>query len=283
LKNSSQLKALIRNYSKNNNVSAQKLLRNYMHERFLERVSLSRNKNNFVLKGGQLISVLVGLDSRSTMDMDATIKGMFVDKNLIVGIIEEILAVEVDDNVSMRFRNVQDIRAETDGGYRVSIDTIFDGIFQNIKIDITIGDVITPSDLRYELKLMFEDRKIAILGYNLETIFSEKLETIISRGTASTRIRDYYDIYLLFQLHKDAINHNHMAEAFYQTVKKRGTQTIIKDKELILKEIKSSDALFKIWNRYQKEYKYAEAVEWKSVLKAVSVCLSMCEQRKSNG
>ncbi len=279
MKNSNQLKALIRNYSKEKNVSAQILLRNYMHERFLERVSLSRYKNNFVLKGGQLIAVLVGLDSRSTMDMDVTIKGIFVDKNLIIEIVEEILSVEVDDNVSMRFSNVQDIRAETDGGYRVSIDTIFDGIFQNIKIDITIGDVITPSDLRYKLKLMFEDRKITILGYNLETIFSEKLETIISRGTASTRIRDYYDIYLLFQLHKDKINRNHMAEAFNHTVKKRGTQAIIKDKDLILKEIYSSDALFKMWNRYQKEYKYAEEVEWKNVLKAVGVCLSICEQR----
>lgn len=125
---------------------------------------------------------------------------------------------------------------------------------------------------------MFEGRKIAILGYNLETIFSEKLETIISRGTVSTRIRDYYDIYLLFQLYKDAINHNHMAEAFYQTVKKRGTQAIIKDKELIFSEIYGSDNLLRIWNRYQKEYKYAEAVEWKTALKAVGMCLKMCEQ-----
>jgi predicted nucleotidyltransferase component of viral defense system len=281
LKNSNQLKALIRNYSKKSNVSAQVLLRNYMHERFLERVSLSRYINNFVFKGGQLISVLVGLDSRSTIDMDATVKGLFVDQNYIVGIVEEILAVEVDDSVSMRLNSVHDIRAETEGGYRVSIDTIFDGIFQKIKIDITVGDVITPSEMRYEIELMFEDRKIAIMGYNLETIFSEKLETIISRGTASTRIRDYYDIYLLYQIYKDAINHGHMAEAFYQTVKKRGTQAIINDKELIFNEICSSDVLLKMWNKYQKEYKYAEAVEWKSVLQAVGVCLSIYEQQKS--
>ncbi len=278
MKNSNQLKALIRNYSKVNNVSAQILLRNYMHERFLERVSFSRYKNNIVFKGGQLISVLVGLESRSTMDMDATIKGLVVDKEYIVGIIEEILAVEVSDNVSMRLSDVHAIRTETDGGYRFSIDTVFDGIFQKIKIDITVGDVITPSELRYEIELMFESRKIAILGYNLETIFSEKLETIISRGTASTRIRDYYDIYLLLQLYKDAINHSHMAEAFYQTVKKRGTHTIIKDKELIFSEIYRSDGLLKMWNRYQKEYKYAESVEWITVLKSVDVCLRLCEQ-----
>jgi len=249
-----------------------------MHERFLERVTHSRYKNNIVFKGGQLISVLVGLESRSTIDMDATIKGLAVDKEYIVGIIEDILAVEVNDNVSMRLNDVHEIRAETDGGYRISIDTNFDGIFQKIKIDITVGDVISPSELRYEIELMFENRKIAILGYNLETIFSEKLETIISRGTASTRIRDYYDVYLLFQLYKDAINRSHMAEAFYQTVKKRGTQTIIKDKELILSEIYGSDVLLKLWNRYQKEYKYAESVEWEAVLKSVDACLRICEQ-----
>ena len=280
MKNSNQLKALIRNYSKESSVSAQILLRNYMHERFLERVSLSKYKNNIVFKGGQLISVLVGLDSRSTMDIDATIKGLAVNKDYIVGIVDKILAVRINDNVSMRLNDVHEIRAETDGGYRVSIDTMFDGIVQKIKIDITVGDVITPSEFRYEIGLMFEGRKIAILGYNLETIFSEKLETIISRGTASTRIRDYYDIYLLFQLYKDAINHSHMAEAFYQTVKKRGTHAIIKDKDLILSEIYDSDVLLKLWNRYQKEYKYAESVEWEAVLKSVDACLRICEQQK---
>ena len=274
------MKALIRNYSKESSVSAQILLRNYMHERFLERVSLSKYKNNIVFKGGQLISVLVGLDSRSTMDIDATIKGLAVNKDYIVGIVDKILAVRINDNVSMRLNDVHEIRAETDGGYRVSIDTMFDGIVQKIKIDITVGDVITPSEFRYEIGLMFEGRKIAILGYNLETIFSEKLETIISRGTASTRIRDYYDIYLLFQLYKDAINHSHMAEAFYQTVKKRGTHAIIKDKDLILSEIYDSDVLLKLWNRYQKEYKYAESVEWEAVLKSVDACLRICEQQK---
>ncbi len=228
MKNSNQLKALIRNFSKENNVSAQILLRNYMHERFLERVSLSRYKNSIVFKGGQLISILVGLESRSTMDMDATIKVLAVDKEYIVGIIEDIIATEVNDNVSMKLNDVHEIRAETDGGYRISIDTIFDGIFQKIKIDITVGDVIHPSELRYEIDLMFENRKIAILGYNLETIFSEKLETIITRGTASTRIRDYYDVYLLFQLYKDTINHSHMAEAFYQTVKNEAHKLSLK-------------------------------------------------------
>jgi predicted nucleotidyltransferase component of viral defense system len=276
LKNSNQLKALLRNYSKESNVSAQILLRNYMHERFMERVSLSKYKNNIIFKGGQLISVLVGLDSRSTMDMDATIKGLVVDKNYIVGMIEDILSVEIDDSVSMSLNDVHEIRAETDDGYRVVIDTVFDGIYQRIKIDITAGDVITPSESRYEIKLMFEGRKIAILGYNLETIFSEKLETIISRGTASTRIRDYYDIYLLYKLFNDVIDRNHLAEAFYQTVKKRNTESLIEDKVLIFNEICNSDNLLIMWNRYQKEYKYAEAVEWKTVLKAVDICLKMC-------
>lgn len=283
MKNSNQLKALIRNFSKENNVSAQVLLRNYMHERFIERVSISRYKNNIIFKGGQLISVLVGLESRSTIDMDATIKGLAVDKEYIVGIIEEILAVDVNDSVSMRLSDVHEIRAETDGGYRIGIDTKFDGIFQKIKIDITVGDVISPSELRYEIELMFEGRKIAILGYNLETIFSEKLETIITRGTANTRIRDYYDVYLLFQLYKNAITHSHMAEAFYRTVQKRGTHNIIKDKELILSEIYGSDDLLKLWNRYQKDYKYAEFVEWKAVLESVEVCLKMCEKQSQGG
>jgi hypothetical protein len=169
LNTATQLKALIRNVSKEKNVNAQILLRNYMLERLLERISLSKYKYNFILKGGMLIAAVVGLDTRSTMDMDATIKGVMVSKETIKIMFDEILAVNIDDHVVMTMKSIEDIREEVDyAGFRVSIDTNFDGIKQNIKIDITSGDAITPRAIKYKFSLMLENRTIEVLAYLLK-------------------------------------------------------------------------------------------------------------------
>ena len=270
-----QLKALIRNISKNKKVNAQILLRNYMLERLLERISVSKYKHNFILKGGMLIAAMVGVDTRSTMDMDATIKGVPVSKETIKIMFNEILDVDINDSVTMIIKKIDDIRDEADyAGFRVSLDTNFDEVKQNLKIDITTGDTITPSEVEYKFNLMFEERTIQILAYNLETVLAEKLETMISRGTTNTRMRDFYDVYILTKIQADNINHKLLEEALNATAIKRGTLALFKNKSLIITEIETASVMQDLWNRYKKNYDYAEAISWGDVMSAVKSVLN---------
>ena len=171
---SMQLKALIRNLSKRSNVEAEILLRNFMLERLLERIAVSDYKYNFILKGGMLIAAMVGVDTRATMDMDATIKGQSLTSSEITAVIEDILRIRIDDGVEFTLRGTEEIREEADYPcYRVSIGAVFDKTRQTIKVDITTGDIITPREIEYNFNLMFDDRSISIMAYNLETFLSQ--------------------------------------------------------------------------------------------------------------
>lgn len=200
IKTSKQLKDLIRNLSKEKAADAQLLMRNYMMERFLERISLSEYKDKFILKGGMLVAAMVGLDARSTMDLDATVKGANVTVEDVENIIAAIVTVPLDDGVSFRLKKISEIMDEADyPGVRVDLETKFDGVVTPLKIDISTGDVITPREVRYSFKMMLEERTIDIWAYNLETVLAEKLETMISRTITNTRMRDFYDIHILCQ------------------------------------------------------------------------------------
>ena len=202
IKTARQLKDLIRNLSKDKSADAQILMRNYMMERFLERISLSEYRDKFILKGGMLVAAMVGLDARSTMDIDATVKGATVGIEDVENMIASIISVPVDDGVGFRVKRISEIMDEAEyPGIRVSMETEFDGVITPLKIDISTGDAITPREVRYSFKLMLEDRSIEILAYNLETVLAEKLETVVSRATTNTRMRDFYDLHILSQLH----------------------------------------------------------------------------------
>ena len=202
IKTSRQLKDLINNLARKNAADAQLLMRNYMMERFLERVSLSQFRENFILKGGMLVAAMVGLDTRSTMDIDATVRGAAVDVDHVSDMISEIISVPVKDGVFFSLKSVSEIMDEAEyPGVRVSMETMFDGVRTPFKIDISTGDAITPREVRYRFHLMFEERAIEILAYSLETVLAEKLETVISRATTNTRMRDFYDLHILCQLY----------------------------------------------------------------------------------
>lgn len=203
-----QLKDLIRNLSKKKSADAQILMRNYMMERFLERISLSEYKNQFILKGGMLVAAMVGLDARATMDLDATIKGTNVSVEDVEMIISQIISIPLDDGVSFRVKRISEIMEEADyPGVRVSMETKFDGVITPLKIDISTGDVITPREIKYKFNLMLEDRTIEVWAYNLETVLAEKLETVVSRNVTNTRMRDFYDIYILQKLYGEQQGH----------------------------------------------------------------------------
>ena len=229
MKNAMQLKALLKNMAKQKNISAQLVLQNYMLERLLERVSVSKYHDNFILKGGFLIAAMVGLDTRATMDMDATLKGYPVNEETVQKMFEEICAIELNDDVTFTFRQIGEIREGDEyTGYRVALTADYPPMAVPLKLDITTGDKITPKEIEYSFKLLLEDRSISILAYNLETILAEKLETVISRSDQNTRPRDYYDIYVLMKLQSHNVVLSSLKDALAATCNKRGSAEVWK-------------------------------------------------------
>ena len=265
-------KAIINNMAKENNVAAQSVLQTYMLEKLLERISISKYKDNFILKGGMLISAMLGIDSRTTMDMDTTIKGLPLTKDNITNIMDEICNIEIDDNVTLKINKVELIREDDDyGGYRITFEAKYNNEMPVImKIDITTGDKITYKEIEYSFTLMLEDRKIQIWSYNVETIIAEKFEAIVKRGVLSTRIRDYYDVYMLINTQNKIIDKKTLKDAITLTAQHRGTSEIIKDWKKIVEKIANDSKMRQQWKRYQKDNFYAEEIEYKELINAIS-------------
>ena len=267
-----QLKDLVRNLSKKKSADAQILMRNYMMERFLERISLSEYKNQFILKGGMLVAAMVGLDARATMDLDATIKGTNVSVEDVEMIISQIISIPLDDGVSFRVKRISEIMEEADyPGVRVSMETKFDGVITPLKIDISTGDVITPREIKYKFNLMLEDRTIEVWAYNLETVLAEKLETVISRNVTNTRMRDFYDIYILQKLYGEQLSKDVLRDALVATAKKRETLEQIETEDIdeIFDEIQSSSVMENLWKAYQRNYSYSVDIPWHTIMKSI--------------
>jgi predicted nucleotidyltransferase component of viral defense system len=268
-----QLKALIRNLSAEKNVEAGIILRNFMQERLLERISISEYKNNFIFKGGILISAIVGIDSRSTMDIDANIKGQTLNETEIASIMSNILCLPIDDNVSFTLKNIEEIREETDyPGYRISIEAILDKTCQMLKMDVTTGDPIIPKETEYSFRLMFQDRAIGIMAYNLETILAEKFETLIARSVTNTRMRDFYDIYILTLTQK--LKYGNFKAALKNTTEKRGTVKQIETVGEVIQAIAENTIMIDLWQRYRKKYSYAANVTWEMVIESLKRLLN---------
>ena len=251
-----------------------------MLERFLERISVSKYKDNFILKGGMLISAMLGIDSRTTMDMDTTIKGFKLTEDNISKIINEICNISIDDEVSFEVKKIELIREDDDyGGYRVTFKANYLSSMPVImKIDITTGDKITYKEVKYSFDLMLEDRKINIWSYNIETIIAEKFEAIIKRGILGTRIRDYYDVYMLLNTQSRNINFELLKSAVYHTAEHRNTVEIINDSLKVIEVLKSSDTMKKQWERYKKDNFYARDIEYEDLI----VSLEKIEKLISN-
>lgn len=278
IKTSMQLKDLIRNLSKKKSADAQILMRNYMMERFLERISQSEYRDKFILKGGMLVAAMVGLDARATMDLDATIKGANVTVADVEQIINVIVSVPMEDSVTFKMKRISEIMEEVEyPGVRVAMETEFDGVITPLKIDISTGDVITPREVQYQFKLMLEDRSIEVWAYTLETVLAEKLETIISRNIANTRMRDFYDIHILQEIHGASLSRETLKNALEATSRRRGTLEQMKDGTEVFVEIEHSLAMEKLWLSYQKNFSYAADISWHEVMDSVRVVYALVE------
>lgn len=270
IKTARQLKDLIRNLSKEKSADGQTLMRNYMMERFLERLSLSGYRDKFILKGGMLVAAMVGIDARSTMDIDATVKGMRVGVEEVERMIATIISVPVEDGVEFQVKRVSEIMDEAEyPGIRVGMEAKFDGVITPLKIDISSGDAITPREVSFSFKLMLEDRSIEIWAYNLETVLAEKLETVLSRATTNTRMRDFYDLHILSQLHGQSIVPANLRAALIATAKKRGTERYLADAPAVFDEVEADPNIEKLWSAYQKKFFYAADLLWHTVMESV--------------
>ena len=247
-----------------------------MLERFLERVSLSPFRENFIIKGGFLIASMVALDSRATMDMDATIKAYPVSRETIQNMIEGILDAPVDDGISFERRSIGEIREGDEyAGYRVALTASYEKMAVPLKLDITTGDKITPREIEYEYKLMLEDRSICVLAYNLPTILAEKLETVISRGDQNTRPRDYYDIFILTKLQSGNIDLGTLRDALMATAEKRGSIELIKQYIEIMQVVRNSPVMNRQWDDYRKNFEYAAGIAFEETCDAIIAIMDL--------
>jgi predicted nucleotidyltransferase component of viral defense system len=262
-----QLKARINNLAEKNNIPAQAVLQNYMLERLLERIALSRYKDRFVLKGGLLIASMVGIASRTTMDMDTTLQGYPLLEHMQHKVWSEICSITLDDQISLSIERILPIHEDVQyGGYRVAIMAQFESIRTPLKIDITSGDVITPAAIRYSFQSSFEDKEIEIWAYNIETILAEKVETILRRSVLNTRPRDYYDVYILAKNCRVDIHLDTFRAALNATVENRGSQAALEDRERILHEIQADPTMLERWDRYRRDNYYARDIEFGIVM-----------------
>ena len=267
---SEKLKGKIKSFSEKNNLKAQEVLQMYFFERFLARLEKSKYRVNFIIKGGFLISSIIGIQNRTTMDIDTTIKGLPVKEEIIKEIILEILNIEVNDEIEFVLGKIENIREISEyENYRLHLTANFEKIKNPLKIDITTGDVIIPSEIEYSYETIFKE-KLNILVYSLETLIAEKYETIIKRNITTTRLRDFYDIYMIFKLKNDKIDVNNLKQAIWETAKNRNSMEEILESKEILEDIKNDEYLNKQWNIYKKENKYVDNIQFSEILKLLN-------------
>ncbi|WP_044566150.1 nucleotidyl transferase AbiEii/AbiGii toxin family protein [Anaerococcus provencensis] len=270
--NIESIKGKIRSMAEKKNLKSQEVLQIYFFERFLERLSKSNYKNNFVIKGGFLISSLIGIENRTTMDMDTTIKGIPLKEEKIKEIVDEIINIDVDDGIRFEIKDISYIREEDEyENFRISLIANVGKTKNPMKLDLTTGDAITPREIEYTYPCIFSQEDIKIMAYPLETILAEKYETIIRRNITTTRMRDFYDLYTLYKLKKDDIDYKILKEAIERTSDKRGSEEEMQDYEEIIEDIKEDSYLRSLWDVYLSENKYIEDLTFDKVVDVVRI------------
>lgn len=270
MKSAEQIKGKIKNITGKMNLKPQEVLQIFMFERIVERLSVSVYKDNFILKGGLLIASMIGIGERTTMDMDTTIQGLPMTKLAMEQVVKEIINIDIGDGIIFEFRGIQPIREEDEyRNFCISVRALYGSMKVPLKIDITTGDKITPKQIDYRYKFMFEEKKVMVKAYPLETIVAEKYETVIRRNIGNTRARDFYDLYILLKIKKNEIKWEILKEAVSATARKRGSSAELKDYQEIIDDMRRSQFLRRIWEKYQEENTYSEGIKFEDTLDAV--------------
>lgn len=276
--NSDKLNNIIKKKSKGNNNLAHHLHQMFFFEHVLMRIEKSKYKDNIILKGGVLLSSIIGENLRTTKDIDATLKSLPLNIESVKNIFEEILCIDIDDNVNFEIVNIKDIRLEDDyGGFRINVKGTYDKIRTNFFIEITTGDIITPREIKYKYNSIFEDKKINIMAYTIETIIAEKFESIISKNITTTRAKDFYDLYMLMNKHKKDINNNNLVKAITNTFNKRNTKFNIVNFKEIVEILENSNALKRVFTDYQSKLEYTKGVTFEDTINSLREIINILE------
>lgn len=270
-----QVKAHVRKLAGGNAAMAQMIVRQYFMERFLVRLSRSSYRDRFILKGGVLVSAMVGQKSRTTLDMDVTVRGFTLTVENAQKVVAEIALIKTDDGVRFHIDKTEPILNNADyGGVRVSLEAEMEQMRTPLKIDLSAGDAITPDAVVYPFKLIFGAGTIALKAYNLETILAEKLETILSRGVANTRMRDFYDVFILSVRRIDVAL---LSKAFQNTMSRRGSAVLLSRVGMVFEELQSDSEMRRLWIAYQRKFDYASGIKWPDAVEAASALFSKIE------
>ena len=276
--NSDKLKAIIKKKTNGNSNLAQHFYQMFFFEHVLERLEKSKYKNNIILKGGVLLSSIIGEDLRTTKDIDASLKSLPLNIDSIRSIFNEILSIDIKDNVKFEIESIKDIRLEDEyGGFRINVMGIFDKIRSNFFIEITAGDIITPREIKYKYNSIFEDKKINLMAYTIETIIAEKFESIISKNITTTRAKDFYDLFMLVNKHEKEINNENLIKAIENTFKKRNTEFNISMFKEIVEMLQESDTLKKVFTNYQSKLEYTKNVTYNDTIKSIIKIINILE------
>lgn len=276
IKNAKSLIDKLKNKAEQNNITVNEVLQNYMFERILERLSISEYKNNFILKGGVLLSSIMGIDTRTTMDMDTCLKGINLTEEQLYKVLKNILDTDVKDGVTFEIKNSKPIREDDEyGGLKYNILAKFDNIKVNLSIDIATGDVITPGEIEYNYKMMFEDKALKIMTYNIESIIAEKFQTIISRNVLNSRMKDFYDLYYLIKY--KTFSKDDLRLAIEKTFDKRNTDIKLINSNISV--IQESDLLQDLWKTYSQKHKYTKDIKFEDIIETIKKISKLITQK----
>lgn len=277
--NADKLKNIISKKAHGNSDISQKFYQLFYFERLLERISISNYRGQIILKGGLLLTSIIGDDERTTKDMDSTLKGIPFKKKDVEKVFNEILNIDIDDGVSFQIISIKDIRLEDEyGGFRLNILSKLDNNKTYITVELTTGDVITPKEMKYNYNSIFEDKKIPIMSYTCETLLAEKFQTIVTRGLLNTRLKDFYDVYILINKKMDELNKNNLIKAIKNTFQRRETIIDIEQFKEVIRDLSDDNNMNNLWNNYVSKNSYAKDIEFNDTIKAINEIISILEK-----
>ena len=276
--NSDKLKSIISKRAHGNSDISQKFYQLFYFERILKRISISNYRGQIILKGGLLLTSIIGDDERTTKDMDATLKGIPLTKNDVEKVFNEILNIDIDDGVSFQIISIKDIRLEDEyGGFRLNILSTLDNNKTYITVELTTGDVITPKEMKYNYNSIFEDKKIPIMSYTLETVLAEKFQTIVTRGLLNTRLKDFYDVYILINTKINELSKDNLIKAIKNTFERRETNIDMEQFNEVIKYLNDDKNMNNLWNEYVSKNPYAKGVKFEDTIKAIKEIVEILE------
>lgn len=276
--NSDKLKSIISKKVHGNSDISQKFYQLFYFERILERISKSNYRGQIILKGGLLLTSIIGDDERTTKDMDATLKGIPLTKNDVEKVFNEILNINIEDGVLFQIISIKDIRLEDEyGGFRLNILSRLDNNKTYITVELTTGDVITPKEMKYNYNSIFEDKKIPIMSYTLETVLAEKFQTIVTRGLLNTRLKDFYDVYILINTKIDELNKYNLIKAIKNTFKRRETNFDLEQFNEVINDLVDDNNMNNLWNEYVSKSQYAKNILFEDTIDAIKEIINILE------